>query len=276
VIPDTSATPRATIVIPLLDQVDAWLEQCVRSALAQTVRAEVVVVHSPRTGASNRELLARLGRDHASLRVLEEPPQSGFAAALNLGFRSARAERVGILLSDDWLEPRAAELALPHDADIVSTGHTEYLADGTTALPEISRPRSLAAFERLPTLEEKARYLKHFFLFRRATLLAAGGADETIGDFPGIDDFDLVWTLLERGATVAIVETPVYNYRDHDGERLTLRDRDQAIATLHRILDKHGLRGEEKVRVLAAHVGWLGRTVRDAYAERTRSERERV
>ncbi len=265
---EPSAYP-ATIVVPLLDQEDAWLEQCVRSALAQTVPSEVIVVCAPRARASNMARLTALARGHERLRVVTEPPRGGFAAAINHGFRLARAERVGLLLSDDWLEPRAVELCLPHAADIVSSGHTEYLADGVTPLLHISQPRRMHELEALATLEEKARYLKHFFLFRRAKLLAVGGADESLGDFPGIDDFDLVWTLLEHGATVAIVETSLYNYRDHDGERLTLRSRDEALRTLERILDKHGLRGAEREHVLAAHAPWLGRPVHVVYAERS-------
>ena len=73
--------------------------------------------------------------------------------------------------------------------------------------------------------------------------------------------------MLERGATVAIVPASLYNYRDHDGERLTLRDRDQAKRTLERILEKHGLRGDEKARVLAIHLPWYGRPVHAAQAE---------
>ena len=38
--------PTATIVIPLLNQVDDWLEQCVDSALRQTVPAGMRPVFS--------------------------------------------------------------------------------------------------------------------------------------------------------------------------------------------------------------------------------------
>jgi GT2 family glycosyltransferase len=260
----------ATIVVPLLDQVDAWLEQCVRSALAQTVPCDVIVVRAPRTRPSNLALLAALGRAHPALRVVPEPSPGGFAAAINHGIALATTERVGLLLSDDWLDPDAVALALAHDADIVSTGHTEWTAEGDTPLLATSRARRVDEFARLGTLESQARYLSHFFLFRRAALLAVGGADESLGDHPGIDDFDLVWTLLEDGAKVAIVEERLYNYRDHDGERLTLRDREEALATLNRIFDKHGLHGPERERVLASHARWLGRPVHVADAEHKR------
>jgi GTPase SAR1 family protein len=104
--------------------------------------------------------------------------------------------------------------------------------------------------------------------------MEVGGLDESLGDFPGIDDFDLIWTLLERGASVAIVEASLYNYRDHHRERLTLRDADQAVRTMGRILDKHGLAGDEKQRVLALHAPWYGRPVHVVHAEMARERGE--
>jgi glycosyltransferase involved in cell wall biosynthesis len=260
-------SPAASIIIPVLDQVGAWLAQCVRSALRQTVDCEVIVVHSPRTGAPNLSTLTGLSRAHAGLVVVQEPPGGGFARAINFGVLRARSDRIGLLLSDDWLELRTVERCLAHVADIVSTDHTEYLEDGVTKSPVASRGRRADAFERLATLEQKARYLKHFFLFRKAKLIEVGGLDESLGDFPGIDDFDLIWTLLEHGATVAVIEESLYNYRDHHGERLTLRDADQAIRTMGKILDKHGLAGGEKQRVLALHAPWYGRPVHVVHAE---------
>ena len=261
------SSPAASIIIPVLDQVDAWLAQCARSAVQQTADCEVIVVHSPRTSASNLNTLTDLSRVHASLVVVQEPPGGGFARAINFGILLARSDRIGLVLSDDWLEPRAVELCLAHAADIVSTDHTEYLDDGITKSPVVSRGRRADEFERLATLEEKARYLKHFFLFRKAKLIEVGGLDESLGDLAGIDDFDLIWTLLEHGASVAVVEESLYNYRDHHRERLTLRDADQAIRTMGRILDKHGLADGEKQRVLALHAPWYGRPVHIAHAE---------
>lgn len=274
-VPVSSQGVAATIVVPLLDQVDSWLEACVRSALEQTVPCEVIVVFSSRARESNTRLLTSLAAGHSALRVVPEPPQGGFAAAINHGIRLANADRVGLLLSDDWLDPRAVEHCLPHQVDIVSTDLTVYLADGWTPAMASGWPRSLEEFEKRTTLEERARYLKHFFLFRKTAIVGAGGLDESLGDYPGIDDFDLIWTMLERGATVAIVPASLYNYRDHDGERLTLRDRDQAQRTLERILEKHGLRGDEKARVLSIHLPWYGRPVHVAQAAITATERRR-
>ncbi len=248
----------ASIVIPLLDQVDGWLERCVRSALRQTLPCEVIVVLSPKTRTSNLRLLDRLKLEFDNLRILPRHIM-GFPGALNAGFKAASSSRIGLLLSDDWLEERAVETALQFDTDIVSSGNRVWDAAAKTILAEVSRAPRTADFLRRGTMERKARYLQHFFLFRRAKLMEIGGADESLGDFPGIDDFDMIWVLLERGATVAIVEEQLYNYRDHDGERLSLRTPQEAIAGLERILDKHRVIGPERAIVIEEHSLWYGR-----------------
>jgi glycosyltransferase involved in cell wall biosynthesis len=260
---------RASIVIPLLDQRDDWLERAVRSALTQTVACEVVVVRSARTRPSNLMLLADLA-SAGGLVVVERPPGAGFVRAINVGIRTVRTPRLGLLFSDDWLEPDAVERCLAHDADIVASSKTAYLEDGVTRLASISPIMTRARYERLTSLARKAEHLTHFLLFRTATLIAVGGLDESLGDFPGIDDFDLIWTLLERDASVAIVEASLYNYRDHSGDRLTLRDPVAARQTLERILAKHGSVGDEREQLLARHSRWFGRPVHVVVAESAR------
>ncbi|MBX3024437.1 glycosyltransferase [bacterium] len=252
--------PAASIVVPLLRQDDAWLAQALDSALRQTVPAEVVVVTAPTTPASNRAVLDAFAREHPHL-VVRQQRRAGFPAAINDGIGTARAPRIGLLLSDDWLEPTAVEETLRIDADIVSAGISTRAADGVTRLDRPGDVVTMDGFLARPTLERRAAYLQHFFLFSRASLVAVGGLDETLGDAPGIDDYDLVWTLLERGATVGIVGRSLYNYRDHERERLTLRDPAQQVRTLERILDKHGVGGDERQELIARHARWFGRPI---------------
>ncbi|MDH3690094.1 MAG: hypothetical protein OEU36_11520 [Gammaproteobacteria bacterium] len=60
---------QATIVIPLLRQVDTWLECCVLSAFGQTIPTEVIVVPSERAPLPGLRLLQRLLEEAASLRI---------------------------------------------------------------------------------------------------------------------------------------------------------------------------------------------------------------
>lgn len=254
---------QATVVIPLLIQRDEWLRQCVVSALKQSVPCEVLVVTSPRTPASNLKILSELEATHPNLAILGEPPNGGFPGALNLGIRSASADRVGFLLADDWLDETAVSECLRHSSDIVSTRNTLYAADGETVVEE--RRTVNADYESLPTLEAKASYLRHLFVFRKPKLLEVGGVDESVG-LTGPDDFDLIWTLLEQGATVTIVEKSLYSKRDHDEERLTLRSREAQTRDLERILDKHGVTGCERRAIIERHSKWYGATAQATHA----------
>ena len=247
---------KASIVIPLRTQRDEWLEQCVRSALAQSEACEVLVVTATDTPQSNKTLLRRLAGENDRLRYFPRPHR-GMAEAINAGWKQARTPRVGLLLSDDWLVPNAIEQCVALDADIVATGHIGYQADGTMVIWR--RALSRDAFAALPTLERKASYLTHFFLFNRGLVLAMGGVDPEIGHV-GPDDYDLPWTLLERGASVAFTSQPLYCYRDHEGVRLTLRPRQDQIADLRKILDKHRVPPQEQEVLIARKAPWLGVT----------------
>jgi glycosyltransferase involved in cell wall biosynthesis len=262
----------ASIIIPLLDQQDEWLDQCLRSALGQTTPCEVVVVSSPRTRPSNLALLKSLRSEFVNLRLIRREVL-GFPGALNAGFRAASAERIGLLLSDDWLDPHAVELCLGRDADIVSSGNQVYAADGKSIYEDLGRCPTIEKFLRCETLERKASCLQHFFLLRKSKLLEIGGADESLGDFPGIDDYDMIWVLLEHGASVAIVEQALYNYRDHEGERLSLQPAQKAIAVLERILNKHSVPASQREPIRKLHWPWYERTLHRAYSDlqKTRS-----
>ena len=203
--------------------------------------------------------LRRWSADDARLSVLVEEG-SGFASALNTGIRASRTQRVGFLLADDWLERNAVEACLADDADIVSTGLRVWSDDGSREFASLQRRPTQARYDALATIEQRAAYLEHFFLFRRDALLAVGGVDETIGS-TGADDFDLIWTLLEHGASVTVLPDLLYNYRDHYGERLTLRTPELQCRDFGRILDKHGVRGPERERMLREHAVWFGAPV---------------
>jgi hypothetical protein len=132
---------------------------------------------------------------------------------------------------------------------------------------DASQTLTMQNFLNLRGMEAKARYLSHFFLFRKEILLRAGMLDESIGNFPGIDDYDLIWTLLEHGASVGIVEERLYNYRDHDGERLTLADAGEAARNLEKILRKHGVPAEEIQGFVQSASKWFGKPIYKAFSE---------
>lgn len=262
---DLSLCPPASIVIPLLNQEDAWLERAVLSAIRQTVVTEVLVITSPMTRDSNLRVLERLQRRYDSLQVICRPSGTAFPGALNLGIRAARGKRVGFLMSDDWLDRKAVEACLAYDEEIVSTNRTFYAADGVTVLGELAIKHTPEAYRSLQRMSDRANFIEHFLLIHREALIRVGGVDETLGSSPGVDDFDMIWCLLEQGASVAIVSKSFYNYRDHAGERLTRNKREAMVETFNRILDKHVLADGEREDLLREHVPWFGKSIWEHY-----------
>ncbi len=248
-----------TIVVPLLEQNDAWLRQSLLSAVRQSRRAEVLVVTSPRTPRSNRITVEHVAAEAPHLRVIEQV-RNGFPAALNQGIEAAAGLRIGLLLTDDWLDSRAVALCIGREEDIVCTQKMTWAEDGVTPVHRPWKFLTNSTYGQMPTLERKAHYLGHFFLIQKRVIEQIGGLDETLGDTPGIDDFDMIWTLLEQGATTRIVEEKLYNYRDHGGTRLTLRPREEMIATMRRIIAKHGISGSEAEEILQRHSWSFGKT----------------
>jgi glycosyltransferase involved in cell wall biosynthesis len=255
--------PQATIIVPLLAQRDEFLAVCLASAVKQTVPCEVLVVTSEQTPRSNLDVIHEFQDELPSLVVLRRQRPS-FAAAINTGIEAAQALRVGLLFSDDWLDVRAVERCLAHDADIVSSDMAIYDETGTLEL-SLRKPRTQAVYNLIRSLEDRAIYLGHFLLFRRDLLLSIGGVDETIGNV-GPDDFDMIWSLLEGDASAFIVEEKLYCCRDHSGPRLTLRPKEEQVRDLGKILDKHGVFGAKRERWIALHSRWFGRTLQEVVA----------
>ena len=223
-------------------QRDDWLEQSLRSALDQTVPTQVIVVTAAQTPKSNHAVLRGLASTAGDLLQVYQRPRPGFAVALNEAFRRADAVRVGLLHSDDWLDSRAIEASLGLSADIVSAGKQIWAeeADGGLLMTR-EVIGSMSEYRQVPTLEHKARYLTHFFFFSRAAVLDVGGVDETLGDLSGVDDFEMVWRMLEAGASVAFTAGSHYRVRDHPGDRLTMRSSAEQLVSLGRMLDKHAV-----------------------------------
>jgi len=236
----------------------------VLSALNQTLSCEVIVVSHKRTQPDNVKFLAECEAAYPDFKhIVRKSDEEGIAAAINLGWRNATTDRIGLLLSDDWLDPAAVECCVAHDTDIVSTGMI-YHGDGERVFLE--GRLDMDVFSSLGNYEARADYLKHFLFFRKTKLAEIGGVDEHIGT-TGVDDYDLVWTLLESGASVAITARPLYHYRDHGGDRLSLRDRDAQILDLQKILAKHGVEPLRQEVLLREKSQWFGRTIAETLEE---------
>ena len=198
-------------------------------------------------------------KDFEGLESFNRGDDCRLPCALNQAVKRVTTNRIGILHSDDWFEPQAIEACLRHDADIVCTQSHVRSACGSEII-ETSRTTD-AGFRDCEDYQSQADYLNHLYVFKRTKLLEVGGVDDRIG-LTGVDDYDLLWTLLENGASMSIVEDPLDNYRDHDNSwRLSLQDPVTQLNNLERILDKHKYAEADRRQVRQQHGRWYGKTI---------------
>lgn len=116
VIPDRSATPDVSFVIPVYNSA-LWIDDCVSSVLAQTdVSVEVICIDDGSTDDS-LSILRRLADADPRITVLDQP-NSGQSVGRNRGVDHARGRYVIYLDSDDyWPEDALSDMVRRADAE---------------------------------------------------------------------------------------------------------------------------------------------------------------
>lgn len=172
-----------------------FIEQCVRSVIAQTVPVEYVVVDDGSTDESP-VILGSL-----PVRVLRVTNR-GMPGARNAGLLALETDWVAFVDGDDWVEPDYVEklLAAAGAADVV--------------MPMLEINGLLVVADRAPTLAKLWAEDCRLFgcaMFRRRLLVRAGGFHPLMG---GDCDWDFWIDALTRRARITYSEA-VYHYRQH-------------------------------------------------------------
>lgn len=100
-------SPVVSVVVPIY-KVERYLAQCVDSMLAQTLRdIEVILVDDGSPDACPGICDAYAAQD-SRVRVIHQE-NGGYGKAVNVGIDAAKAPYIGIIESDDWIEPAMYE-----------------------------------------------------------------------------------------------------------------------------------------------------------------------
>ena len=99
--------PKATVIVPVYN-VEDYLEKCVNSILAQTLKDfELLLVDDGSTDGSGA-LCDQLAQRDPRIRVIHQENQ-GLGGARNTGIAQAQGEWLLLVDSDDWIEPTTLE-----------------------------------------------------------------------------------------------------------------------------------------------------------------------
>lgn len=203
-IPDGTATPAVTVVIPTHDRRD-MLERLLQALADQEdVEFDVIVVDDCSTDGTWDFLQDRARRGPLRLTPERTETNSGPATARNIGWRRSRTPLVAFV-DDDCVPAPGWLKALVAAADGVD------VVQGAT-LPFPDQAAGRGPFARFVWVDRDfGRYETCNIAYRRELLTRLGGFDETFRTVGGVpmwgEDTDLGWRAKELGATIRFEPT---------------------------------------------------------------------
>ena len=112
--------PTISVVVPIY-KVERYLRECVDSILNQTLEDIEVILVDDGSPDKCPEIVDEYAKKDKRV-VAVHQKNSGYSTAVNRGIAMANGEYIGVIESDDWIEPKMYELlykkAKKYDADI--------------------------------------------------------------------------------------------------------------------------------------------------------------
>jgi glycosyltransferase involved in cell wall biosynthesis len=238
--PSSSDLPLISIVMPSFNQA-TFLEEAVRSVLAQQGVAVELLVMDPGSTDGSRELLKRLREEFGAALQLHFAPDRGQSDAVNKGLAMARGEILGWLNSDDLLRPGALALVVAQ----LQSGEPAWLYGRAGMIDGVGRPISSLIvryknwrgrrFSRWKLLTEN--FIPQMAVFwNRAMWQRAGGLDLA-------KDLDMDYDLWLRFAGIApplVLARELADFRVHGEAKGSMRTAEQ-LQEAYRTARQHAL-----------------------------------
>lgn len=127
-----SSTPAVSIVIPCYN-VEKYLPSALDSALAQSLKnIEIICVNDGSKDGTLNVIKEYMAKD-SRIKLIDKP-NGGYGESMNRGFEAAQGEYIGILESDDLIEPDMYELLYKAakdngDLDFVRSDYFKFYTD---------------------------------------------------------------------------------------------------------------------------------------------------
>ena len=258
-----------TVVIPLHN--GAWfIEEALRSVLEQTQRPDEIIVVDDGSTDNGPEIVRRIGETHPI--TLLSQPQSGVAAARNLGIRHAHGDLIALLDQDDaWYPSHLADMKPPfHEQRARPLGWVYSDLDEIDQTGEL-RTQSLLRGSQAPHPKTSvADCLRHDMLVRPSASLFARKAFEAIGGFDeGLsryEDDDFFLRLLHAGYDNLYIDKALARWRvNHEVGAVAYRAAASRMAYARKLIE--AFPDEDDIKRYSVRDLIAPRFVRDALAE---------
>jgi len=231
-----SEQPLVSVVVPIY-KVEKYLRQCVDSILSQTLRnIEVILVDDGSPDGCPAIVDDYAAKDPRVVAIHQ--PNGGYGKAVNTGIARATAPYIGIIESDDWIEPTMYEKlytkAQGTGADMVKCGH--YIYNSSLPEPQRSTPWHFPHID-ISKAPEQAFYVNdwpNIALFHTGPWSWIYKA-ETIRRVPFLEtrssyqDIPFMFEMLACNPKMAVVKEYLVHYRNEPGSGASSARKDAAL-----------------------------------------------
>lgn len=251
-----SPAPVLSVLVPVYNT-GSFLEPCLHSLAAQQVEGiEFICLDDGSTDGSAEVLDTWAARDNR-FRVIHRP-NGGYGKAVNHGISLARGKYIGIIESDDWIEPTKYEKlynrAEETGADVVKCmfwkydstrpeGQQDELYAGRIGRLQDAPDTPFRPLEWPPVFAFHASLWSNLY---RAELLRQVPIIETAG--AGYQDLPFIMEILARAGKMSILKEPLLHYRVEEGQGSSTTCNDERLLRMpamsqcaHDILEQLGM-----------------------------------
>ena len=214
---------KVTVIMPSLN-VAKYIEKCLSSVVSQTLGdIEIIVVDAGSTDGT-MEIIKRYAANDTRIRLIHSQKRS-YGYQVNLAASMAKGEYIGIVETDDYIEPDMYEVLYDHiqstDADYIKAGWRGFFARNSAEWSYEDIPCSLVSEQRQvvvwprenPFLFSSDRYIWSG-IYRR-DFFCKFKLQETAG--AAFQDVGMLFQILHEAKKGIYIREPLYNYR-HDNE----------------------------------------------------------
>src|SRR5574344_117376 len=238
--------PKVSIVVPIYG-VEKYLHQCVESILAQTLQdIEIILVDDGSKDKCPEIVDYFASKDTRVVPIHQE--NGGYGVAVNHGISVATGEYIGIVESDDYIEPTMYEKlynsAVSNDTDITKCAFYRYDSTLEKAKQDTiwteKQAGSLVAPKDKFTLEEFpliiACHSSVWAALYKADFIKAQKFTETSS--ASYQDVPFMLEAFCRAKDIYVVHEPLYHYRNENMQNSSSSRKDERLMVMLSQLEK--------------------------------------
>lgn len=213
-------TPRISVIIPVFNNF-IFLEECLDSVINQSLRdIEIIIINDGSDDERTNALLFEYDRKYQNI-ILFNKANAGYGQSINTGFAIASGNYIGIVESDDFIEPEMYERlhfhARKYDCDIVKCNFSRFITRNDSKVYQpvniyedklynrVIYPKSSPWILRMYTLNQNGIYKKELIEKNCIKL------NETPGAL--YQDNGLFFQLLMNATSIYCIKDSLYNLR---------------------------------------------------------------